>query len=264
MKCLFNILKNEPDYARLLSAVQKGSLPLAASGLSNVHKTLVSASLFEHTGKKISLITHDEQTAVSLKDDLQSLGLNCLIFTSRDYNTERVTGYSKEYEHKRIDTLSRVLDGAFDVVIIPVDAALQYTLPPDILTKNTITVNSNDTINTSDFCQKLIDAGYVRSELCEGVGQFAVRGGILDIFATGNDYPVRIELWGDEVDSISYFDIETQRRTENTECIKIYPANEFPFNPQELSNKLENYLQSAKKLTENQQKYINSDSVETY
>lgn len=259
MKCLFDILKTEPDYARLLSAVKKGSVPAAASGLSNVHKALVAASLHGHTGKKISLITPDEQTAVSLKDDLTSLGLNCLTFTSRDYNTERMTGYSKEYEHKRIDTLSRVLDGAFDVVLIPVDAAVQYTLPPEILRENIISIGAADTLEVTSFCQKLVDAGYVRSELCEGVGQFAVRGGIIDVFATGNDYPVRIELWGDEIDSLSFFDIETQRRTDSIDSIKIYPANELPFNPTELSQKLEYYLQNAKKLTDEQKKYINGD-----
>ena len=259
MKALFDIFKTEPDYARLLAAVQKGNLPAAASGLSNVHKAFAAAALKVHTGKKISLITPDEQTAVALKDDLESMGLNCLLFYSRDYNTERVTGYSKEYEHKRIDTLSRVLDGAFDVVVIPVDAAIQFTLPPEILKENIIEVSSTDAINIAEFCQRLVDAGYVRSELCEGVGQFAVRGGIIDVFATGNDYPVRIELWGDEVDSLSYFDITTQRRGENIDSIKIYPANELPFNPQELLQKLENYLKTTKKLTDEQQKYINGD-----
>lgn len=259
MKCLFDILKNEPDYARMISAVQKGSLPLAASGLSNVHKALLAAAMRAHTGKKLSIITPDEQTTISLKGDIESLGLSCLLFASRDYNTERVTGYSKEYEHKRVDTLSRVLDGAFDVVLITVDAAVQYTLPPEVLKANTLNIGSADSLDITEFCNKLVDAGYVRSELCEGVGQFAVRGGIIDVFATGNDYPVRIELWGDEVDSLSFFDIETQRRTENIDNIKIHPANELPFNSAELTNKLEDYLQNTKKLTDDQKKYINGD-----
>ena len=259
MKALFDILKNEPDYARLLKSVESDSLPLAASGLSNVHKAFATAALNAHTGKKISLITPDEQTAVALKDDLESIGLNCLLFYSRDYNTQRMTGYSKEYEQKRIDTLSRVLGGAFDVVIIPVDAAVQYTVPPQILAKNIITVNTADSINVSQFCEKLINSGYVRSELCEGVGQFAVRGGIIDVFATGNDYPVRIELWGDEVDSLSYFDITTQRRGENIDGIKIYPANELPFEAESLAEKLEEYIKKGKKITELQRGFIEQD-----
>lgn len=259
MKCLLDILKTEPDYKRLLNAVNGGSLPLAASGLSGVHKALLSSALFLHTGKKAAVITPDEQTASAIKNDVDSFGLNTLLFTSRDYNINRVTGYSKEYEHKRIDTLSRVLDGAFDVLIIPVDAALQYTLPPEVLVQNIITVSSADSLDISQFCDRLVRAGYTRCELCEGVGQFAVRGGIIDVFATGNDYPVRIELWGDEVDSLSFFDVETQRRTDNIQSIKIYPANELPFNPDDLTLKLKEYIKKDKKLTDCARGFIEQD-----
>lgn len=259
MKCLLDILKNEPDYARLIKAVARGDLPLAASGLSGVHKALLTACLVTHTGKKAAIITPDEQTAVAIKNDVEAFGLSALIFTSRDYNTERVTGYSKEYEHKRIYTLSRVLDGAFDVLLIPVDAAVQYTVPPEILSQNIITVNSTDSLNVAQFCERLIGAGYVRSDLCEGVGQFALRGGIIDIFATGNDYPVRIELWGDEIDSLSFFDVVTQRRAENIDSIKIYPANELPFSADTIVKNLEEYLGTTKKITDKAREFIEND-----
>lgn len=259
MKCILDILKNEPDYARLLQSVEQSRLPLAASGLSGVHKALVSAALMQHTGKKVVIITHDEASANAIKNDLVSFGIDTLIFTSRDYNIARMTGYSKEYEHKRIDTLSRVLDGAFGALVIPVDAAVQYTMPPEILSQNVITVKGDDTLEISHFCDRLVNAGYVRSELCEGVGQFAVRGGIIDVYAVGNDNPVRIELWGDEVDSLSYFDITTQRRGENIEQIKIYPANELPFNAQKLAEKLKNYVKADKKITDLQRGFIEQD-----
>ena len=259
MKCLFNILKTEPDYARMLKAVQNGDLPLAASGLSGVHKAFVTASLVTHTGKKAVVITHDEPSAVSLKNDLTAMGLNALLFHTRDYNTTRMTGYSKEYEHKRIDTLSRVLDGAFDVFVMPIDAAVQYTVPPEILSENIITVTGADILDIQQFCDALVCAGYVRSDLCEGVGQFAVRGGIIDVFATGSENPVRIELWGDEVDSLSYFDIATQRRTENIDSIKIYPANELPFKAEELAQKIEDYVKSTKKLTDKIREFLKND-----
>ena len=259
MKFLFDILKNEPDYKRVLKCVTDGKLPLAASGLSGVHKALVTAALVTHTGKKAVLLTHDEPSALSLKNDIDSLGLNAVLLPSRDYNLARVTGCSKEYEHKRIHTLSRVLDGAFDVLCVAVDSALQYTVPPEILRQNTLALNLSDTVNLDDFCARLVDAGYVRSELCEGVGQFAVRGGIIDLFAVGSEYPVRIELWGDEIDSMAFFDISTQRRNENVESIKIYPANELTFNKDELIERLEKYIKTEKKLTASQREFIEKD-----
>ncbi len=259
MKCLFDILKTELDYARLLKEAQKGNLPIAASGLSQVHKALVLAALRVHTEKKIFVITHDEPTAVSMQEDFNSLGANALVLPSRDYNLARMAGYSKEYEHKRVHTLSRVLDGAFDVVVIPVDAAVQYTVPPHVLQENTITLNVGDTIAMSQLCETLVNAGYTRSELCDGVGQFAARGGIIDVFATAGEYPVRIEFWGDEIDNISYFDIESQRRTESVESVKICPADEMPYCSKTLSDKLKEYLSKNKKLTEQQKNFINSD-----
>ncbi len=259
MKFLFDILKTEPDYSRVLKAVTGGKLPIAASGLSGVHKALVTAALAVHTDKRAVVITPDEATALSIKCDLEALGLNALTLDSRDYNLTRVTGYSKEYEHKRIYTLSRVLDGAFDVLCVSVDAANSYTVPPKILKQNTFTLNVSDTLNLDEFCIQLVDAGYTRAELCEGVGQFAVRGGIIDLFATGSDYPVRIELWGDEIDSMAQFDVISQRRTDNIDSLKVYPANELPFNRAELVEKLQKYLKTDKKLTDNQREYIEKD-----
>lgn len=259
MKCLFNILKNEPDYKKLLNCVKHGDLPLAASGLSSVHKALVTASLVTHTEKKVALITHDEASATALSDDLSALGKNTVIFSQRDYNLERVTGYSKEYEHKRIYTLSKLIDGDFDVVIIPVDATIQYTVPVEILRENIFELCVGDTVNLDSLSRKLVETGYVKSELCEGVGQFSVRGGIIDIFSPANDLPARIELWGDEIDSISYFDVDTQRRGDSIEDVKIYPANEFSFNAEKLAAALEDYADGNKKLTDTQLDFINKD-----
>lgn len=259
MKRFFNILKKEPDYTRLLKCVTRNDLPLAASGLSGVHKALITGAVITHAEKKATVITPDEATATSIKDDLDSLGIKTLLFCGRDYNLERVSGYSKDYEHKRIHTLSKILDGDFDAVIIPVDAALQYTVPPEILRKNVLEISVGDTLDVTDFCKNLVENGYVKSELCEGVGQFAVRGGIIDVFSSGSDFPFRIELWGDEIDSLSFFDADTQRRTETAEKVRIYPSNEFPFSADTLTEKLENYLKTHKKLTDLQREFIERD-----
>ncbi len=259
MKCLFDILKTEPDYTRLLKDVQKGDLPIAASGLSEVHKAIIISALSNHTDKKLFVLVSDEPAAVSMQGDLNSLGVNSLILHGRDYNLTRMTGYSKEYEHKRVDTLSRVLDRAFDVVLIPVDSAVQYTVSPEILTQNIINIGTGDTVDMGELCTRLVNAGYVRSELCEGIGQFAARGGIVDVFAMGSDNPVRIEFWGDEIDNISYFDIESQRRADTIDGIKIFPANELPFNAKALAQDLESYINKNKKLTDLQKDFITKD-----
>ena len=129
-------------------------------------------------------------------------------------------------------------DGAFDLLTISLDAAVQYTVKPEVLKSARFTLKTGDSADTSELAEKLINAGYTRSQLCEGSGQFSVRGGIFDLFPVNSEKPCRIEFWGDEIDSISYFDPETQRREENADEIEISPAAEVMFDPLKLAAKL--------------------------
>ncbi len=129
-------------------------------------------------------------------------------------------------------------DGAFDLLTISLDAAVQYTVKPEVLKGSRFTLKTGDSADTSELAERLINAGYTRSQLCEGSGQFSMRGGIFDLFPVNSEKPCRIEFWGDEIDSISYFDPETQRREENTDEIEISPAAEVMFDPLKLAAKL--------------------------
>lgn len=238
MKLINEILKKDPDYASLLNEIERGRLPIVCTGLSLIHKAIIAASLRGHMKKRVVLITHDEATAAELCGDINALGLKCLNFPARDLCIGDLSGYSKEYEHKRIDTLSAVADGAFDLLTISLDAAVQYTVKPEVLKSSRFTLKAGDSADTSELAEKLINAGYTRSQLCEGSGQFSMRGGIFDLFPVNSEKPCRIEFWGDEIDSISYFDPETQRREENADEIEISPAAEVMFDPLKLAAKL--------------------------
>ncbi len=248
MDFLFSVLERDREFSELINSIEKGRLPLGVTGLSNIHKALIAGGIYKKTGRKPVLICHDEAAANGLREDLQQFGFEALLLPQRDLNLVRLTGYSKEYEHKRVDTLSRILDGHFDMLILSVDSALEYTLPPEVLKENQFEIAAGDEVDISDTAEKLILAGYTRSEFCEGAGQFSIRGGILDIFPVNQDKPIRIELWGDEVDTISYFDIESQRREEQIEKIKISPACELPVKAQSLAEKLEKYIEANPKL----------------
>lgn len=259
MRFISEILRNDPDFANLISDASKGRLPLACTGLSLIHKAAVLSAFHRITDKKAVVITHDEASAAELTSDLRSMGLNCLNFPLRDYCIGNLSGYSKEYEHKRTDSLSALADGAFELLCVSVDAAIQYTVPPEILKASRFTLRIGDIIDTADLLDRLLNAGYVRSELCEGAGQFSARGGIIDIYPITAKAPCRIEFWGDEIDSISYFDTETQRRTDNTEGIEITPACEVLYNPQELAEKLSYYKETQKSLTQAQKERLSAD-----
>ncbi len=231
---LKDVLKGDSDFLSLLSAINSGKLPAVCTGLSGIYKAVNIAVISEETKRPVTVITSGEAEAYALYNDLLSLGVDALNFPYRDLSLAGIYGESREYEHKRIHTLSAVSGGGFKVLITSVDAATQPTLPKDRLLNSTFTLSQGDSFDLTCLTEKLIDAGYVRSEMVEGTGQFALRGGILDIFATDTLLPVRIEFWGDEIDSISFFDIETQRRTDSIEKVDITPACEVVIRSEKL------------------------------
>jgi len=259
MEFLNSVIRRTKGYKTLIGGVMKGSLPIEANGLSGISKALIISALLRDTEQKGILITPDEAEATRLMEDLTALGINALLFPSRELFLGNLSSASKEYEHNRINTLSKLLDGAFDLLCLSAEAATQFTMLPENLTKNTTEIKLGQTVEIADFINLLLSAGYTRCDMVEGIGQFALRGGILDLFAPQNENPVRVEFWGDEVDSISSFDVLTQRRNENLNSVKIVPVGETVENPLILAEKLEAYLNSAKKLTDKQKAVLRAD-----
>ncbi|MBQ4465923.1 MAG: transcription-repair coupling factor, partial [Oscillospiraceae bacterium] len=157
-----------------------------------------------------------------------------LLFTSAESK-------SAEYEHERLHILSAVLRGDVRIVLASVEAAMQPTIPPEILRASFLTIAHDSTVDLPELTKKLLAAGYTRCENVEGKGQFAIRGSIVDIFPVQMTSPVRMELWGDEIDTLSYFDPETQRRTDPLESFSVSPAAELLYDPAELTEKIRKY-----------------------
>ncbi|MGN1132476.1 MAG: CarD family transcriptional regulator, partial [Ruminococcus sp.] len=162
-----------------------------------------------------------------LCNDLCTLGISACVYPLRDMNFREVSGISRDYEHQRLKVLTKLTSGECDVVIGTIDALLQHTIPKDVLEKATLRIEVGQQISTESCVNALTLLGYERTDMVEGTGQFSVRGGILDFFVPDNEYPVRVEFWGDEIDSINYFDIESQRRFDKVEKIMLSPSNEL-------------------------------------
>ncbi|MBO4467902.1 MAG: transcription-repair coupling factor, partial [Clostridia bacterium] len=242
-----------------MSDIKDDKFPLAASGLSSVHKALLTAAVSAITGKKIIMLLPDEATAYNMCGDLVGFGVRAINLPLRDYNFTVTEGRSKDYEYKRIDTLSKIIGGGFDVVTVSIDSALTYTVPRQILENSIININEKSVIDIDEFSKKLTALGYKKADITDGKGMYSVRGGIVDVFPTNRTNPIRIELWGNDIDTLSEYDILSQRRTGKIEEFDIFPANEMPFDGQRLSEKLNSFLKSDKKLTEKQREKIEKD-----
>ena len=236
-----------PEYMQLRQAVESNALPAVATGLSGIHKATIINALVQDTNKTALLLAADEAEAQRICQDLTSMGLRSFIYPTRDFTFRNVESASRKYEHQRIQVLSRILKHDCDVVVACMDAALQYTIPPNELEGRMIELKKGQTVSLEQVVQSLVRCGYVRAEQIDGTGQFAVRGGILDFFTPDAPYPVRIEFWGDEIDTIGLFDLESQRRTETVDAIMLAPSVEVLVdNPSELADKIEKHASSLR------------------
>lgn len=260
MRFISELFHTSEEYRAVQNALIKGKSPVCITGLSHIHKAILTSSLSLQYGKKLFLLTADEAESTRLCEDIGALGRRALVLPSRDYTIRHLAGYSREYEHKRIKTLSAMAAGDFDVVLLDIEAFTQKYPSKQSLSDNSFSLKAGTSIHQKVLCENLIGAGYVRAEQVDGMGQFAVRGGIVDLFAPNLPFPVRIEFWGDEIDSLSYFEIEDQRRTETLERVQILPACEVIHSSYEvLSEKLEKYKKSLRKPSPQHLKRLEED-----
>lgn len=202
---------------------------MGALGLPPASKSLIIHALCEDVSKHALVIMPDEASAVRLRDDLFTLGSKAEVFPARDFNFQAASSESAEYEQKRIGTLAKVLSGETEIIVCSAEAALQRTIPPETLKTRIFSVEPEQILDPTDAKALLVKAGYTFSEMVEGPGQFSQRGGILDIFPTNMSEPVRIEFFGDVVDTVSAFDILSQRRTESLRSVSVSPCSEILF-----------------------------------
>ena len=133
---------------------------------------------------------------------------------------------SHELEYERLGALRSAMLGDCDMIIATPDAALQYTMPPELLADSCLRLAVGCEIERETLISFLLSAGYVRVEMVEGAGQFSIRGDIVDIYSPGGD-PIRIQFFDCEIEDMEYFDTVTQRRTEHLSSVELTPAREI-------------------------------------
>lgn len=247
MSAFERAIKQSAEYQGLENSFKKGFLPQGVLGLIPVQKAHLVSALTESLEKKALIVVPDDATAVRLCDDLTAFGKSVLHYPARSFSFWTTDGQSYEYEQKRIKALRRMLDGKCDIVVASAEAAISYTVPPEILRQKSVLLKRNEEIPLENILISLNAAGYKRVDAVEGIGQFSCRGGIVDFFSPDDDEPVRIELWGDTVDTMCRFDVQSQRRTVNIDEILIAPSREIIIdNPTELAEKIQKFASSVR------------------
>ena len=222
-----NPLLELQEYENLLQALQEGKGPFQATGCLDSQKVHLMYELGKGGGFPWTLVvTYDEQRAKEICDDFRNFTSNVWLYPAKDLLFYSADIHGNLMARQRIAVLRRLMEDEGGVVVAAIDGLMDHLLPLAYLKRQAITVETGQVIDLEVWREQLVGMGYERSAQVDAMGQFSIRGGIIDIFPLTEETPVRIELWDDEVDSIRSFDLESQRSIEQLERITLYPAAE--------------------------------------
>lgn len=247
MEIFGSVFRELSGYKSIRECINKKISPVSVTGLSYIHRANLIAAL---NGDKVNLvITGSEAAAKKLCDDINMMSgtESAVLFPSREQVFTPVDTANHEYEYMRISALARAVRNKCGVICASVEAVMQPVIPFDTFISSAIEISQGDTIDRDSLCMELSRCGYQRCEKVEGASQFSVRGSIIDIFPVQSDKPVRIELWDDEIETITEFETDTQRRSdEHIQQLEIYPANEIICDMSKLADSLESFLKKVR------------------
>ena len=223
-------LSQNQKFKELVQQINEKNSPIVISGLVDVEKLHVLAAIFNETKRPMVLVTYNEIQARKLYQDLKKLIKQTYFFPKKEITSYDYVAQSKEIEYKRIDVLNKMYLAKKQkepiIIVTTIEAVMQKMVAKDTLYQNVIDFEVGKTYLLDEIKEKLVGLGYERSDLIENKGQFSIRGGIVDV-GLSEKIGVRIEFWGDEVDSIRFFQISSQRSTEMLKEITIFPAHEL-------------------------------------
>jgi len=257
MKGLLKINELYPELMAIENSIKENRQPILVSGVSGSQKTHLMYSVAKRLGKKLFVISATDTLARVIYEDIRSLeGTGVSQFTSKEYIFYDVDVATTDEQRARIETINGLEDGF--CVVSSVKALMQYTVCKDLYLENTMTLSVGDSIDMKELVVALDTLGYKRVYSIEGMGQYSVRGSIVDVFSSSSDNPCRIEFFGDEIDSLRIFDMYTQMSLDMADKVQIYPVKELltkkdtlvSMKEKVLRMKNENLLSDAEKLRE--------------
>lgn len=227
LRGLMEPLISSEEFIELESYIKGDKHPIEIEGLSESGKSYVINGIYEVSDKPVVIITNSDMEAKNLYEDLNLYLSNVYYFPAKEivfYNVDAISG---DLRWARLNVIKEILSNNKNIIVTSIDAfAARYT-PKNLFITHTVSINVGDEVDFKELSKILVEAGYDRVDVVEGKGEFSLRGGLLDLFPTNSIYPYRIELFGDEIDSIRTFNTESQRSIEKVNSIEVFPAKEI-------------------------------------
>ena len=246
MRAFTEPLQELEEFQKIQQALKKQSIQVTGCIDAQKAHFIYAAG----AAKKKLIVTYSELRAKELCENYRLFDKNVLFYPAKDLIFYSADVQSNLLVQQRIRVLQKLMEEEEVTIVTTMGGIMDHLLPPEVFQKQVETVESDSEFDMELWKKKLTAMGYERVGQVEGSGQFAVRGGILDIFPLTEENPVRIELWGDEIDSIRSFDVESQRSIENLDSIRIYPACEFTADDGRIKKGLAVLEKEAKRLAD--------------
>lgn len=245
------LLKTLTDEARRGRVFSSHVLSGLAEGADGVFRCALAEDIAQ-SGNCALFVFADDREAAAAAETMTACDINAHFYPSKDFNFNNMIA-SHDFENERLSVLARMNgygDGEPFVVCAGISAALQITMPAELFHERAIIIDESESVEISTLSERLVEGGYKKVDMVEGAGQFAVRGGIIDIFASSS-HAYRLELFGDEIDRMGTFDVETQRFSgfESGEIV-IPPARELLISKEDrelIAEKLTAYINKLTK-----------------
>ena len=255
MNTILGELGKSKKFIDLEKQIENKKSPIEILGLVDMGIVQIIGSINEYSKKPICLVTYNEIQAKKLYENLQYFTDKVVLFSKKEIVTYDYVAESKDIPYERIETLNKIVSKRNLIVVTTIEALMQKIPTKEIVYKNILEFKVGETYNLEEIKQKLVRLGYLRYDLIDGKGQFSVRGDIIDI-STAENIGLRIEFWGDEIDSIRNFNIVSQRSINTLEKAVVYPIHEYIIN-----DSIDEICKKIRKLDINnkQEKILNED-----
>ena len=225
MNTLTDVIRELSDHEGIIKTLSKKKA-VSLSGCSDSQKIHIAEGLSDGFKYKI-IATYSDIRVKEIAEDLKLYGDNVLFYPAKDLIFYQADIHGNRLVSERLKVLRSIVEDTPFTVVTTFDALMSPVLPIEHVAAGSISISKNDLIDTKSLASDLVDIGYIRNYQVEEPGQFSIRGDIIDIFDTTETNPFRIELWGDEVESLRSFDIDTQRSIEELSKVSIFPASEM-------------------------------------
>lgn len=232
-KVFANPLVELIEYEELNRDLERGKGPVHVSGCMDSQKVHLMEETLSRVPWKL-VVTYDDNRAKEIYDDFRCFRPDVWLYPAKDLLFYSADIHGNLMVRQRLQVLRHLMEDAAGVIVTTLDGLMDHLLPLTQLREQILHVETGQELVLEDWKERLVELGYERLPQVEGMGQFSIRGGILDVYPLTEELPVRIELWDTEVDSIRTFDLESQRSIEQLEMMDIFPATENVLTRQQL------------------------------